>query len=68
MSREIENENKVCCADCGIKYLKDNNIKREGHAVTFSPGICCVCGEEKSTTSIRHYNNLQSNNETKKLP
>ncbi len=52
--------NKVVCFDCGVKYLTEKQKQQGGNAVTFHQGICCQCGMEKSVTSVRHYNNLKS--------
>lgn len=53
----MNEENKVCCVDCGVKYLTQDQ-KKIGYPVTFHRAKCCVCGKTKDVTSIRHYNNL----------
>lgn len=54
---EGNKQNAVCCVDCGVKHLTEQQ-KKVSYPVTFHQGICCVCGNNKSVTSIRHYNNL----------
>lgn len=53
-----EQRGKVCCSDCGIKYLTKEQ-KAEGGVCTFHIGTCSVCGNEETlVTNVRHYNYL----------
>jgi hypothetical protein len=50
------------CPSCGIRFLTAEQIHRRGMAdwvVTMHEGVCCVCGETKGVTHIRHYNHLR---------
>ena len=47
------------CFDCGVKYLTERQKKNGGNVVTFNIGECCKCKQQKSVTSIRHYNYLR---------
>ncbi len=46
------------CIECGVQYLSDRQLRNGGNDTTFFMGECGLCGEEKSITSIRHYNYL----------
>lgn len=56
--------NEVCCVDCGVKFMRENNLKLTDAAITANKGICCVCGQEKLIVPIRHYNYLTYQNKT----
>ena len=46
------------CFDCGVQFLTEEQKNGGGSVSTFSVSECCLCGEEKGTTHIRHYNRL----------
>ncbi len=57
---QIDNrKSDYVCFDCGVLFLTEEQKKSEGSQVTFSVSDCCLCGENKGTTNIRHYNRLR---------
>jgi hypothetical protein len=53
---EINNKTSdYICFDCGKLFLTEEQ-KKEEKIVTANLGFCCLCGENKLLSSIRHFN------------
>lgn len=56
-----------CCFDCGVQFLTESQKEyREKNtlAVTAFEADCCLCGEKKGVTDIRHWNRLRIQEQT----
>lgn len=47
------------CVDCGQQFLTEKQ-RANPRICTFHQSTCCLCGEEKGVTNIRHYNYLNA--------
>ena len=57
---QIDNrKSDYVCFDCGVLFLREDQKKGHGNAITFHQSECCLCEEDKSVTHIRAYNRLR---------
>lgn len=47
------------CVECGQQFLTEKQ-RANPRICTFHQSTCCLCGEEKGVTNIRHYNYLNA--------
>ncbi len=61
---QVENRTTdYVCFDCGRLFLTDKQ-KKIGSVVTCHKAECCLCGQLKAVTHIRHFNYLHQLIET----